>query len=146
MENLPVQNNSVKTFLGEQIRTMRSIELDFNVCCRQIPKVPVLIDPDLDVSFEVKGLMGAIHNISQNGHRVADRFYVGRNSNSVHNIDGLLGIDVLYLFEHFSTIPCIKGRAIKTCHGIIPFGPVRSFLIPSQQSIIFNNESDTNAI
>jgi hypothetical protein len=144
-DSLPTHNSTIKTFLGEQVRPMLPIDLDINICCNSFVKIPVFIDQGLDVSFDVKGLRGAIYNVSANGYRVADTFFAGRHGDSVNNIDGLLGIDSLYLMKHSRVIDCIKGSAIDTCHGFIPVGPVKTFLTPSQQEIIFGDKSQTSS-
>ena len=142
LDSLPQCSSTIKTFLGEQTRIMNPIDLEINVCCDSFVEVPVLVDPDLDVGFEVKGLMGAEFNIRHNGYRIADSFYHRcRHSDHVKNIECLLGIDVLYLLKHFKVVNCLKGSAIDTCHGQIPFGPVKSFLTPSQIETIFHQDN-----
>lgn len=141
INSLPRQTTNIKTFLGEQSRSMFSINLEINLCCNLYFSVPVLIDPDLNIGFEVKGLMGAEYNIRHNGFHIADRFYYkGIHEDVVSQIDCLLGNDVLYLIKHFKVVNCIRGSAFETCHGYIPFGPVRSFLTPSQIETIFNKD------
>lgn len=131
-----------KDFSGRTNSNHESIDLEINVCCDSFVEVPVLVDPDLDVGFEVKGLMGAEFNIRHNGYRIADSFYHRcRHSDHVKNIECLLGIDVLYLLKHFKVVNCLKGSAIDTCHGHIPFGPVKSFLTPSQIETIFHQDN-----
>ena len=113
--SLPSHNSSIKTFLGEQVRTMRHLELDLNICCRTFKKLPVYIDSELDVSFDVKGLMGAIYNIKACGFKVADSFYTGNHADQVTNIEGLLGTDALCLMKHFCSVSCVKGSIVRTC-------------------------------
>jgi len=140
--SLPRRTCNIKTFLGEQFKTLYSIELELNICCDSFVKIPALIDPEIDIGFEVKGLMGAEYNIRHNGFHIADRFfYQGRHGDSVSNVDCLLGIDVLYMMKHFKIVNCLKGSAIESCHGFIPFGPVKSFLTPSQIETIFKINS-----
>ncbi|KAL7630189.1 UNVERIFIED_CONTAM: hypothetical protein RMT77_019672 [Armadillidium vulgare] len=140
--SLPRQNTTVKTFLGEQTRTIYSIDLELNLCCGSYTKIPALVDPNLDVGFEVKGLMGAEYNIRRNNFKIADRFYQGgRHGDIVNNVECLLGIDALYLMKHFKVVNCIRGSAIDSCHGFVPFGPVRKFLILSQIEVIFGEEN-----
>src|ERR1700755_263464 len=143
--SLPRQNTTVKTFLGEQTRTMYSIDLELNLCCGSYTKIPALVDPSLDVGFEVKGLMGAEYNIRRNNFKMADRFYQGgRHGDIVNNVECLLGIDALYLMKHFKVVNCIRGSAIDSCHGFVPFGPVRKFLTPSQIEVIFGEEKSNS--
>ncbi|KAL7633061.1 UNVERIFIED_CONTAM: hypothetical protein RMT77_016637 [Armadillidium vulgare] len=136
--SLPRQNTTVKTFLGEQTRTMYSIDLELNLCCGSYTQIPALVDPNIDV----KGLMGAEYNIRRNNFKIADRFYQGgRHGDIVNNVECLLGIDALYLMKHFKVVNCIRGSAIDSCHGFVPFGPVRKFLTPSQIEVIFGEEN-----
>ncbi|KAL7647001.1 UNVERIFIED_CONTAM: hypothetical protein RMT77_002258 [Armadillidium vulgare] len=120
---------------------MSSIDLELNLCCGSYTKIPALVDPNLDVGFEVKGLMGAIYNIRRNDFTIADRFYQGRHGDIVNNVECLLGIDALYLMKHFKVVSCLRGSAIDSCHDFVPFGPVRKFLTPSQIEVIFGEEN-----
>lgn len=138
LESLPLYRNHIKTFLGEQERNMRSVDLELLLCCDQYAKMPVFIDPTLDISFDVKGLKAAVLNIRRNNIEIADEFYGRKLGDSVNNIDGLLGIDALHHFKHFHVIDCLGGSAFETCRGVIPYGPVKAFLTPSQISSIFN--------
>ena len=141
INSLPSSQNTIKTFLGEQERSMRSIDLELGVCCGSLSKHSIFIDPDLDVSFEVKGLIGAINIVRTSGYRIADRFYAGRHGDFAGGIQGLLGVDVLSKLKHFRVVNCLGGSAIETCHGYIPFGPVKTFLTPAQIETIFGSES-----
>lgn len=142
INSLPVHESKIKTFLGEQVRSFHTVDLEMNICCSNFVKKSIFIDPELDVGFEVKGLMGAINNVSYSGYHVADRFYVGRHGSSVSSVDGLLGIDVISHMKHFKIVDCLKGKAIETCHGFVPFGPAKSFLTPSQRLAIYGREQN----
>ncbi|KAL7639506.1 UNVERIFIED_CONTAM: hypothetical protein RMT77_010007 [Armadillidium vulgare] len=111
------------------------------ICCgKKFHSLPVNIDPQLDVSFEVKGLKGAIRNIIKNGYKIADNHYENMHSDRVTNIEGLLGIDAINLLKDLKTVQCINDSALETCHGFVPFGPVKTFLTPSQEAEIFGEE------
>lgn len=141
ISSLPHHITNIKTFLGQQSRTMHPVNLEMKLCCNSYHKISVLVDPELNIGFEVKGLMGAEFNIRQNGFNIADRFYYGGiHQDVVDNIDCLLGNDSLYLMKHFKVVNCINGSAIESCLGFIPFGPIRSFLTPSQIKTIFKNK------
>jgi len=142
IHSLSSSTNTIKTFLGEQDRTMHPIDLELNICCDSFTKISVFIDPNLDVGFDVRGLMGAIQQAKYNGYKIADDFYCGRHGDQVRNIEGLLGIDSLYLMKHFRVVNCLGGSAVDSCHGYIPFGPAKTFLTPSQIETIF--EETTN--
>lgn len=131
-DTLPSYSNLIKTFLGEQERSMRSVDLELLLCCDTYTKMSVFIDPDLDISFDVKGLKQAISNIKSTQIDIADGFYKGKLSDRVGNIDGLLGIDALHHMKHFHVVNCLGGSAFESCHGVIPYGPVKAFLTPSQ--------------
>ena len=85
--------------------------------------------------------MGAIYNIKVSGCKVADSFYTGNHADQVTNIEGLLGTDAPCLMKHFRTVSCVKGNALDTCHGFVPFGSIDAFLTPSQKLMIFGERS-----
>ena len=138
--------NTVKTFIGEEERVMGSLTLDLNLCCKEFTSLPVYIQPNLDVSFKVKGLSTALYNVAFE-NQLAD-YLSNTCGDHVDNLEGLLGIDALHLFKHLSTVPCMKGTAIETCQGIIPFGPVKNFLSRSQFGRLYGespNEASSSA-
>ena len=142
IQSLPSINNRIKTFLGEEVRTLRTLNIEMGICCgKKFHSLPVNIDPQLDVSFEVQGLSGAIRNIIKNGYKIADNHYENIHSDKVTNIEGLLGIDAIHRLRHLKTVQCIRGSALETCHGFVPFGPVKTFLTPSQETEIFGKKS-----
>ena len=138
---LPSFRNTIKTFLGEQERDMRSVDLELLLCGTKFTRVPVFIDPGLDVSFDVKGLKEAMSNILRSRVDIADGFYKDSLGDEVENIDGLLGIDALHHFKHIRVVNCLGGSAFESCRGVIPYGPVKAFLTPSQITSIFEEGS-----
>lgn len=90
--SLILQNTTVKAFLGDQARKIYSIKLQLNSCCGSYTQKPGLVDPNLFVSLEVKGFMGAKYNIRQNKFNITDRFYYnGRHGDVVNNVERLSG-------------------------------------------------------
>ena len=134
--SLPSFKNTVKTFIGEEERPMSLAHLEMKICCGNYTPLPVFVDPSLDVDFYVKGFAGAIYNVSAHRYKLADRT-AGQLGDTVTDIEGLLGIDALQHLKHLQVNPCIKGTALDTCRGFIPFGPVEKFLTPSQYGTIF---------
>lgn len=133
LQSLPSQNITVQTFLGEQKRLMYSLNLNMNLCCNSYFTIPVLVDPKMKIEFKIDGIKGALANIIQEGYQIADQFYQEESCEDiVSNIDIILGNDALYRIQHFEVIKCLNGSLYSTCHGNIPFGPVESFLKPSQ--------------
>lgn len=102
--------------------------------------LPVNIDLQLDVSFEVKCLRGAILNIPQNCYKLADSHYKGLHSDKVSSIEGLPRIDAIHLLKHLKTVKCNRVSALDTYHGYVPFGLVKSFLTPSQEAKILGKK------
>src|SRR5678816_1960467 len=139
-EQLPKIDNPIKTFIGEQDRSSYLVDLDLNCCCDSFISIPVLVDPSLDVGFTVNGLASAICRISSK-YKVADNSFVGPYGDSVNNIDLLLGTDTLCHMRHFQMVECLEGSAISTCFGLVPFGPVDSFLLPHQKDFLYRKQS-----
>lgn len=77
------------------------VELEINICCKKVQR-NLLLDPNLDINFEVKGLIDDIYNVSASGFKVVDSFYKGKYDDHVSNIECILGIDSLYLIKHFN--------------------------------------------
>src|SRR5215470_18408059 len=72
-----------------------------------------------------------------NGFNLADKSFYEELGDEINNIEGIIGVDSLPLFNHVSLINYMKGKIARTCKGDIPFGPVKLFLTESQIDQIF---------
>lgn len=142
-DSLPIHRGNVKTFLGEREKTFRYVDLELGINRDSFRRFPLFVDPDLDVSFEVKGLIGAMFSLKRLGFNLADTFYVGNHTDYAGGIQGLIGVDILSCMRPCRVVQCYNGSAYETCFGYIPFGPVKTFLPPSQYEVIFGSKPDS---
>ena len=143
LDSIPQFESSIKTFLGSGTRLVREVSLDVNINGSSFVSSDFLVDDQMDVSFCLQGLQAAMARISYDGHVLADKNYRGINTNEVSGIKVLLGTDILYRLRPFVFVNLFEGSAVQTAHGIIPFGPIASFLTPSQRKTVLSTGEDT---
>ena len=129
MDALPMREYpcEVKTFLGAQERLVKETALTIDTGNRKLI-FPFLVDSNLNLEFEVRGLRLALHNIRYKGYKLADSFLNDLNSDHIVGIQGLIGIDVLQFILPFSFMKCMHGTAINLTQGIVPFGNIFHFI------------------
>lgn len=75
----------------------------------------LFIDPNLNIGFDIRELMGVIQQDKYNGSTINDDLYCGKYGDQVRNIEGLLGIDSLYFMKRFRAIKCLRDNAVDSC-------------------------------
>src|SRR5215469_10128043 len=93
--------------------------------------IPILADKSLNVDYSVEGIALVFNNLKYKRYILADED-CGNCRDDLVKINILLGTDSLCHLRQFTFINCLNGKAIKTEFGVIPFGPVISFLTPNQ--------------
>ena len=121
---------TVQSFLETGSRSFSEYSLSLDLSDGQGPfNMPILIDNEFDLTYEVEFLTQALENLRQN-YKLADDS-LGSNSNSIR-IDGILGTDVLQYFSKLELVNCMQGQAFKVNSGLIPFGSIELFLTNEQ--------------
>src|SRR5215469_3223697 len=94
--------------------------------------IPIFADKSLNVDYSVEGIALVFNNLKYKRYILADED-CGNCRDDLVTINILLGTDSLCHLRQFSFINCLNGKAIKTEFGVIPFGPVTSFLTPNRR-------------
>ena len=122
----------VNTFAGGRLRELSEMGMslrfaaDSNACT-----IPVLIDKQFSLNFEVDSLPDAISNIKRN-FKLADSSFDSAVVEGRVELEGILGIDALQLIGNFSITQCCGGSAFLFYNCVLPFGNVDNFLSASQ--------------
>lgn len=120
----------VQTFIGTEQRSFKQIPLGIKICDQNTITMPLLVDDNLKLKYNITGLDFALGNLKSN-YKLADSSFYNNNS-SVFEIEVLLGIDILQFFPSFQLSPCMNGSCFTMGDKIIPFGHVEHFLKEEQ--------------
>ena len=93
--------------------------------------IPVLIDREFSLNFEIDSLSEAMSNIKQK-FKLADSNFDCAIIKETVELEGILGIDAIQLLDQFAIVPCCGGSAFQLKNCVLPFGNVDNFLSASQ--------------
>ena len=120
---------TVHSFLDTGVKSLSEHCVCLNLTANCKVKVPVLIDDDFNLSFEVESLSDATANIKK-CFNMSDP-NLGLNSNTVE-VEGIMGADLIQHLPSFDKVKCINGYAFSLANGIVPFGSIDNFLTKAQ--------------
>lgn len=125
-------NFDIKTFIGNQNRTLKETVLEVHLRSDYKIEMPMLIDSKMSLGFEVAGLKYALKNIVDSGYKLADNHAFSNQKDSFIKLDGLIGTDLIQFFSKFELIRLMNGSAFQVLEGIVPVGNVQHFLYPHE--------------
>ena len=115
---------NVKTNLGQIYKDLKLMNVDCELVPGRILPLPVLVDNDFAISFNIDGLADVFSNFEQLNLKLAAEL-VGSNDIRVH---GLIGIDFIQFIKPMKVVDCMNGVAFEVAQGLIPFGNIDHFL------------------
>ena len=138
-------NFDIQTFIGIGQRNFKQITLGLKLENQNIITMPLLVDKDLKLKYEVNGLEYALDNLKKRYNLADSSFYNGLNKSSFE-IDALLGVDVLQFLPSFELTSCMNGSCFLINKKILPFGNIEHFLNTDQLSNLYKqNNSKCNS-
>ena len=81
--------------------------------------MPILVDEDFNLEFNVSDFPNVISNIKNLGFKFAADL---DEESSLVKVDGLIGVDLIQYMDSMEIIECMYGSAWQIPQGIIPFG------------------------
>ena len=140
----------IQTFIGNQERNFKQTSLELKIGNQHKIHMPLLIDENLSLKFEVSGINLALQNLNKLGLKLADSDFNVNSDNSVFHMHSLIGADVLQFFPSFSLQKCMNGSCFEFENKIIPFGNVEHFLYKDQlrelhKQNIIKNKTEVNS-
>ena len=120
----------VNTFLGSSKKAFKECIMDVEIPGFKSLPLPILVDTEFAVQFQVSDLEVALENIKSEGHKLIDPC-LAEQGNTI-KVQGLLGVDIIQFFPKMEKIRCMHGSAWLLNTGIVPFGNIMHFLHPSQ--------------
>ena len=120
----------VNTFLGSSKKAFKECIMDVEIPGFKSLPLPILVDTEFAVQFQVSDLEVALENIKTEGHKLIDPC-LAEQGNTI-KVQGLLGVDIIQFFPKMEKIRCMHGSAWLLNTGIVPFGNIMHFLHPSQ--------------
>ncbi|KAF0294324.1 Rab3 GTPase-activating protein non-catalytic subunit [Amphibalanus amphitrite] len=86
-----------------------------------------LVDPAMNLEYEVPGIKSLVEHLQANGARLADSFFNDITSDTVGDFDCLLGSDIIGALKPLKTVDLALGTALEVRDGYILFGRVDSY-------------------
>ena len=118
---------NVKTFLGSGMKELQEASITAYLPSGRYMLRSILIDKDLNVALNVRGLNESILNIKDKDYNLA--------ANYDEPILGLIGTDLIQFMKELKIVDCMHGSAFSIATGVIPFGDTHHFLYPGQVPI-----------
>ena len=119
----------VSTFLGAKKKELKQMVLDIDYSPGKTVPLPILVDEDFNLEFNVSDFPNVISNIKNLGFKFAADLH---EESSLVKVDGLIGVDLIQYMDSMEIIECMYGSAWQIPQGIIPFGNAQNFLYRSQ--------------
>lgn len=83
-------------------KSLKQIPLGFEICNKNVITLPILVDKNLNLNYEINGLDLATKNCKKT-FKLADTSYYNSSSNT-YEIDFLLDLDLLQFFSYAISI------------------------------------------
>ena len=90
-------------------------------------KFEVLVDPNLDLTYQINGIADLASKLKAQNCRFADSFYLEQTTDTFNNFDALLGSDVIPFIQPLKTVKVMNGFAYKIIDGVILFGDISNY-------------------
>ena len=136
-ENVSDVQYNVKTFIGSGLKSLKEATIDVFLPSGRYLLTSILIENNLSIDLNVRGLRESIKNIKDKGYKL--------QADLDKPILGLIGTDCLQFIKEFKTVDCMNGSAYSVRNGIMPFGDTNHFLFPGQVPLEkYSNRVETN--
>ena len=142
-DSLSTIKYDIKTFIGCESRELKETMLEIYLDSKAKTEMPILVDQQMKLEYEVSDLNLALKNISK-FFKLADTSYCTNSDNSKIKLDGLIGTDLIQFLPKFNLVRCMNGSAFETLNGLIPFGHVEHFMYPHQIKPVFHQQSESD--
>ena len=103
--------------------------------------IPLLVDDNVDVIFEVPGMNEVVAKFKQQEIRFADKTFNEERNEELFRVDMLLGIDILQFFPEVRFTKIYGGTCLIVNSKFAPVGNVLNFLNDVQKRQLFNTMS-----
>ena len=115
----------LSTLLGECEQRFREVNLEVDLGSGNALSSPILVANAMDLSVRLTDLDPLLRAFRDADCRLAGRFEV---DSDFIPIKGIIGLDLLHQLDPFHLVPCLSGWAFSIPAGLVPFGPVESFI------------------
>ena len=122
----------VKTFISSQIKCLNEIVINVKVSDNQFLPLPVLIDDQFNIEFEITDLNKALANFNNMNVKLAAKY----NNNDQVKVSGLIGVDIIQFIKPIKIVKLMNGSAFQLPNGICPFGNILQYLYPNQVTLL----------
>ena len=132
----------VKTCIGVKERSYSSATCDVIFTPTATARHSFLVDPEMNLEYEIPGIKSLVQTLKANGVRMADSFFNDITSDTISDFDCLLGSDIIGALKPLKSVDLGMGTALEVQDGLILFGDVDSYLNRrSQDEVTGRDES-----
>ncbi|KAF0305677.1 hypothetical protein FJT64_022742 [Amphibalanus amphitrite] len=124
---------TVKTCIGTEEKRHRVVTCEIAITPKRMIKAEFLIDPNMDLSYNLPGVSRAVKQLQDEGVILADCFYRDQETDDIDNIHCLLGVNVLSDLTPLRTVSLGQSVAYEVDKGHIIFGDLAG-LVPDHLS------------
>lgn len=136
-ENLYKIPYEVRTYVGSEHKELNEVMLDVQIDLNKYKQIPILIDNNFNIEFEISDLNHALSNFNKMNLNLAGNF---DQSNKVQ-VNGLLGVDFIQFLQPIKPVKLMNGAAWEIFGKICPYGNILHFLYRNQVTpVVYNSE------
>ena len=117
---------NIQTSIGSSKRDLQQFLLGFEIE-GNIINMPVLVDKNLQLRYEIPGMNDAVKNL-KGKFKLADESYYSDRDHTKFDLDLLLGIDLWQFVTKISVERFMRGTCIMYNNKVIPIGNVKHFM------------------
>ncbi|KAF0301514.1 hypothetical protein FJT64_003138 [Amphibalanus amphitrite] len=107
---------NVKTCIGVKELSYSSVTCDVIFTPDSTARHTFLVDPAMNLEYEVPGIKSLVEHLQANGARLADSFFNDITSDTVGDFDCLLGSDIIGALKPLKTVDLALGTALEIEH------------------------------
>ncbi|XP_043212924.1 uncharacterized protein LOC122377019 [Amphibalanus amphitrite] len=142
--NSPTTEYNVKTCIGVKKQSYSSATCDVIFTPTATARHSFLVDPDMNLDYDIPGVKSLVHKLKTDGVRLADSFFNDITSDTIGDFDCLLGSDVIGALKPLRSVDLGLGTALEVQDGHILFGDIDSFYSGGSQEGVAEHEDSTD--
>ena len=135
----------VSTYIGQDTKSFKQMSTGIRINNRLV-FIPLLVDSNWNLTFEVPGMNHIIDNFKQNNIGLLDEAFLKDRNHEIINVDMLIGIDIIQ-FMHLDWKQILGGTCLVINNKVAPLGNIFNFLKEKQRKSVlssFNQSDDRN--
>ena len=132
VNDLYALKQDVNAYIGEETRDFKQMSTGIKLHDGLV-FVPLLVDKNMDVRFEVPGMNAVIEKFKRNNIKLLDNHFYEEGNHEIFVLDMLLGIDVISCFSSAYLDKRLGGNCLVMHDKVSPIGSVIMHLSPDQQ-------------